>query len=311
LQSFFRYPGGKHKLRSTILPMLQDERFLTCEEYREPFCGGGGIGLEMMAAGHRVWINDRDIGIWALWHSVKHYSDELVARIMAYTPSIEDFAPFKQYLLADTKPQCKDEIVETAFRKLVIHQISFSGLGVMSGGPLGGRGQQKCLISSRWSPKSICKKIRHIRTILGAVKLSNSDYSSLICDESRHVLLYLDPPYFEKGDSLYQHGFKLEDHVRLRDLLRATPHHWILSYDNVGPIRDLYRWAEVIEIPAQYSIAGSITKSELLVCPRSYKPLRLVAAKPKLILPPRATPAESPGWEQPVGGDYGGIGTKR
>ncbi len=295
MHSFFRYPGGKHKFRSTILPMLQDKSFLTCEEYREPFLGG--IGLEMMAAGYRAaWINDRDVGIWALWHSVKHYSDEFVARIMAYTPSIEDFAPFKRYLLLDPRPQCKDAIIETAFRKLVIHQISFSGLGVMSGGPLGGHGQQKCLVNSRWAPESICRKIYDIHKMLGAVKLSNSDYSALIEDESKHALLYLDPPYHRQGRKLYQHGFEHADHVRLRDLLRATPHHWVLSYDNVEPIRDLYQWTEIIEIPAQYSVAGSSTKSEVLICSPDYKPLGLAAAKPKSVLPPRATQAEPPGW---------------
>ena len=110
-----------------------------------------------------------------------------------------------------------------------------------------------------------------------------------------------------QGPKLYQHGFEHADHVRLRDLLRATPHHWILSYDNAEPIRDLYKWAEIIEIPAQYSIAGSITKSELLICSRECKPsLGLVAAKPELTLPPCAAQAESPGWEQPMGGgDYG------
>src|ERR1700712_2090169 len=230
MQSFFRYPGGKHKFRAAILPLLQDEKFLTCQ-YREPFVGAGGIGLQMMVAGHRTaWINDRDVGIWALWYSVKHHSNELVARIMAYTPSIEDFLPFKKYLLADPKPQSKDEIIQTAFRKLVIHQTSFSGLGVMSGGPLGGRHQQKCLVNSRWSPRSICRKIRDINAMLGEVDVSNTDFSALITDQSKRALLYLDPPYYMQGPKLYQHGFEHADHVRLRDLLRATPYHWILSY---------------------------------------------------------------------------------
>jgi len=47
-QSFIRYPGGKQKFKSEILAKLQLHPSL---EYREPFFGGGSIGLEVLRTG--------------------------------------------------------------------------------------------------------------------------------------------------------------------------------------------------------------------------------------------------------------------
>ena len=48
-KSFFRYPGGKAKLRKIIVRKLgeQYEALGTVEEYREPFWGGGSVGLHL------------------------------------------------------------------------------------------------------------------------------------------------------------------------------------------------------------------------------------------------------------------------
>ena len=38
-------------------------------------------------------------------------------------------------------------------------------------------------------------------------------------DEQRDQVYYIDPPYVQKGDSLYPHYFKKEEHLRLKHLL--------------------------------------------------------------------------------------------
>jgi len=46
--------------------------------------------------------------------------------------------------------------LDVGFKKLAIHQISYSGLGTKSGGPLGGKSQESIYkIDCRWSPKHI------------------------------------------------------------------------------------------------------------------------------------------------------------
>ena len=57
------------------------------------------------------------------------------------------------------------------FMKIAVHQLSYSGLGLRSGGPLGGRSQASPYkIDCRWSPEYIYKKMMATRDILLARK---------------------------------------------------------------------------------------------------------------------------------------------
>jgi DNA adenine methylase len=101
------------------------------------------------------------------------------------------------------------------------------------------------------------------------------DVAELIEDISCSSLLYLDPPYFVKGNDLYQFGFSREDHARLSTTLKNTQHAWLLSYDDCPEIRELYKWACIEAIDVNYSITAlkdkdtgerrSRTKTELLI----------------------------------------------
>ena len=99
------------------------------------------------------------------------------------------------------------------------------------------------------------------------VRFTNLDFAELITDTSEKALIYLDPPYYVKGNQLYQHGFSDDDHFRLADLLKSTAHRWILSYDDCPEVRALYHWAEVRTVSVNYSIAGAQRERELLICP--------------------------------------------
>jgi DNA adenine methylase len=175
-------------------------------------------------------------------------------------------------------------IVDLGFRKLAVHQISYSGLGTKSGGPLGGIEQKsQYKIDCRWSPNYICKKVDKLHELFMAIEVrgnccTNLDFADLIADTRCPALLYLDPPYYVKGNDLYQHGFTIEDHRRLANALRNTEHAWVLSYDDCHEVRQLYNWANVESLQVNYSITAckeegtgkrmSRTKSELLICPK-------------------------------------------
>lgn len=52
----------------------------------------------------------------------------------------------------------------------------------------------------------------------------------------------LDAPYFERGRELYYDYYRPEDHADLAKFIAANMdgHAWIVSYDNVEPIKNLY-----------------------------------------------------------------------
>ena len=152
-----RYPGGKSKLQPRIAEQLFKTDYWN-REYREPFFGGGSIGLSVMQGEqHRVnsvWINDKDEGMSCLWTAIIRYPEEFKKQINAFTPSVQAFHDFKEELIAssETVPTAPEDIVRVGFKKLAVHQISYSGLGTKSGGPLGGEQQKsKYKIDCRWS----------------------------------------------------------------------------------------------------------------------------------------------------------------
>lgn len=265
MNSFFRYPGGKGKLSKVILGNLT--KFNDVQEYREPFFGGGSIGLNFLSNTYNVknvWINDKDNGIASIWQSIVYNVDELKDRINQFKPAVDKFYSFKEELLSSNEIS-----VDIGFKKLALHQISYSGLGTKSGSPLGGKNQTSDYkIDCRWSPDSIIKKIDSIHKCLSNfnVKITSGDFSNMLIDnESNNTVVYLDPPYYQKGNELYQFAFTEEDHKRLAECLQKTRYNWVLSYDDCKEIRKLYSWANIQVVNVNYSITTSRTKPELII----------------------------------------------
>ncbi len=290
MSGFFRYPGGKSKLRKQIAGKLNSIAKNNDFEYREPFFGGGSIGILMLEESpniKEVWINDFDLGIACLWTTVIRRPDLLKKEVLEFKPSIEMFDKFKEELTGEMPELDSDvKVTNFGFKKLAIHQISYSGLGTKSGGPLGGREQKSAYkIDCRWSPHYICKKIDILHERFSKLSIrgnicTNLDFCELINDTQCSAIIYLDPPYFVKGNDLYQHGFSENDHIRLAECLRATKHQWVLSYDDCPEIRKYYNWANVEEIDGvSYSITAtkdketgerrSRSKLELLISSKS------------------------------------------
>jgi DNA adenine methylase len=256
MHTLLPYPGGKARLRPFILQALN--RFKPVQ-YREPFFGGGSIGFEMMNRSDRdIWINDKDTGIHCHWQCVKRFPRHLKALIRGFTPSRDQFQKLKTFLLSNPVPFTDDDVLRIGFCKLACHRLRFNSLGEMS---------HSCARRLCWNPAYLCQQVDRLhQSLTSNVKMTQSDYSELITDESAEALLYLDPPYVKKGPKCYRHSFRLEDHVRLSELLRRTPHKWLLSYDDNDTIRDLYSgWSNIARLPSGYSTRGRVENTELLI----------------------------------------------
>jgi DNA adenine methylase len=278
--SFFRYPGGKNKLKKEII-----EKLLTLNEgphiheYREPFWGGGSIGTSLLLDSYievdKIWMNDKDIGISSLWTAIIRYPEELQKLIECFQPSVDIFYDLKEKLInIKNMPIEKDDILDIGFSKLAIHQISYSGLGTKSGSPLGGNEQKsKYKIDCRWSPDNMIKKIKKIYCKLSVITVKNNyctnmGFEDVVKNTDCPSIIYLDPPYYEQGNDLYQCGFSQKNHEDLSEILKESRHSWLLSYDNCEEIRQLYDWAYINELNVNYTIVtdgNSTKKTELLI----------------------------------------------
>ncbi len=287
-KSMFRYPGGKSKLKRKILEIIRtyyrrNYCYDSCR-YVEPFIGGGAIARELFTTMDKIAINDFDIGISAFWHSVINNPDELCYFIRNFYPTVDSFYKFKNILMDEN---LKDKIlvekkysfIYIGFIKMACHQMSFSGLGVMSGSPLGGNLQKsKYKIDCRWNPSNIIKNIKKYHNQLHEREkdifqktCEHDDFESFINRvllQSDENFIYLDPPYYEKGPELYQFSFNEKDHCRLSNMLKNIQCPWLLSYDACEEIKDLYGWAKIIKIDINCTINtknGARNKKEFLI----------------------------------------------
>lgn len=238
-----RYPGSKDKhlrfLRPFIDPIASRSRTVV-----EPFAGTASVTFDLLRRGiaDRYVINDIDLGMVSMWNEVKENPERLISAVEAYTPRVEDFYEFKKHA-GDTQR-------ERAFRKLVIHQISYSGLGAAAGSPIGGRAQKSAYtVDCRWSPTRLVKAIRECHELLAGHPGSILHGSWTIPVErslDEGYFIYLDPPYIDRGAKLYRDG--VIDHAALADTLRAAgeDQDWLISYDNSAEIDPLYGgWSSI------------------------------------------------------------------
>lgn len=273
--AIFRYPGSKSKIKDKILPKIKEGlySFDSDVEYREPFFGGGSIGLELFPGPvnnlfvknfKSFWINDLDYGVANFWDAVINDHERLKDLIRSFSPTVESFYEIKDKLLYGTET---DKTL-IGFYKLVIHRISYSGLGIKAGGPLGGKKQEsEYNVDCRWTPPYICKNIDSYNKLFSSqeTKCTCLDFSELLGCGS--CVVYLDPPYYIKGNDLYQYSFSDEDHIRLAKYLKKFSSPWILSYDYCDFVLDLYSgWSKIDDIGfVNYSINTHRTKKELII----------------------------------------------
>jgi DNA adenine methylase len=84
-----------------------------------------------------------------------------------------------------------------------------------------------------------------------------------IRDENAFV--YLDPPYYCQGKALYLNYYNHDDHVFLANFLRNSANfHWVLSYDSVPEILELYSGFNLYEFILNYTAQDSKKGTELL-----------------------------------------------
>jgi DNA adenine methylase len=56
-----------------------------------------------------------------------------------------------------------------------------------------------------------------------------------------NTLFYLDPPYYVKGQGLYDNFYEHQDHLAVaKAMTKIASSKWVVSYDDVPEIRDMY-----------------------------------------------------------------------
>lgn len=249
-----RYPGGKGKLARFIAALIK-KNSLSDGLYVEPYAGGAAVAWELLLTGvvRRVAINDISRPVFAFWNSVLEQTDELVA-LISDTPV--DLATRDRLKSVLSSPDYASDL-DLGFAMFFLNRTHRSG--ILNGGVIGGRTQSGAWkIDARYNKIDLIRRIQRIASVRQRIQLTNMDALEFLECKSREwkskSLIYLDPPYYQKGSQLYYDYYKESDHARVSAAVRSLRNiNWIVSYDDVFPIQEMYCGAPALQYAIGYS----------------------------------------------------------
>lgn len=266
-----RYPGGKSKI-APVISRIIEENDLYGSVMFEPFCGGAGIGLNLLFSGviSTLMINDKDFGVSSLWRAILDDYEGLLDRIDKVEVSVEEWKTQKNILCFSQHWR------EVGFATLFLNRCNRSG--VLKGGCIGGLKQDgKWKIDARFNKEKLIERISKIHSFRDSIHIYNRDIFDFWekiakpVSELTKTFAYLDPPYWGQGKSLYREYFTEEQHIQLAKVLSETDIPFILSYDDVDNVKDLYRFAQVENLSLRYSANRRRNEKEALIVSRNLK----------------------------------------
>jgi DNA adenine methylase len=234
--------------------------------YVEPYAGGAAVAWELLLTGivRRVHVNDLSRPIYAFWRCVLDQTEELL-RLVNDTPL--DLATWAKMKLTFSNPDDADDLT-LGYAMFYLNRTNRSG--ILNGGPIGGKAQTgNWGIDARYNRATLTDRIERIAHARRRITLTNLDATKLLDDHAAKwpskTLVYLDPPYFDKGQELYYNFYKHDDHAGVAHAVRrlqGTP--WMVSYDDVTPIHQLYEAENWLQYEIGYSARNRVRGREAM-----------------------------------------------
>ncbi len=291
-----RYPGGKTKYANLLVEIISLNDLDNCT-FVEVFAGGAGAAISLLLKGHvkSLFLNDLDAAIFSFWKSVKEHPKELVELIRTTPISTTEWC--RQKSIHDSKDT--SDMLALGFSTFYLNRCNHSG--ILKARPIGGMKQNGAYkINSRYNKDTSIAKIEAIAKYVDSFAVFNLDGVSFLNllehqHHDRSLLIYFDPPYYQKGPALYLNHFSHEDHESLRDAILQCPFPWVLSYDNHENIVQMYRGrnCKLFRNHLRHTISGNARAEELIIS--------------KLDLPDYLEPLETTTMEERDGANDGSL----
>ncbi|ECP2497551.1 DNA adenine methylase [Salmonella enterica] len=267
-----RYPGGKGKL-SYFLKDVIEQNSLNDGAYAEPYAGGAGVALELLLEEYvrKIYINDADFAVYSFWSSVINDTDNLCRLISNAKINMDEWR-FHRYVISNPTEFTKLEIGFSAF---FLNRTNRSG--ILKAGVIGGKAQNgKWRMDVRFNRDDLISRIENIANYNQRIVVTNLDaleflealnfLDSVDKADKNKTLLYLDPPYYIKGQGLYRNFYEHDDHVLVMEKLRDINFpKWLVSYDNVKEIKDIYSDFPQVEYSLQYTAQQKKSGEEVMI----------------------------------------------
>lgn len=258
-----RYPGGKGKV-ANFMKMVFIANDLTGADYVEPYAGGASVGLSLLFeeyASH-IQINDLNEAVFAFWNAIVTSPEELCTRIRSAKLDMTEWERQRSVQNA-TEP----DPLDLAFSTFYLSRTTRSG--ILRGGVIGGKKQNgPWKLDARFNKADLIGRVQKIARFASRITVSQFDAADLLrqhtMQPSTNTFLYVDPPYYAKGEDLYQNFYTHDDHATIANIIGRVRVPWIVSYDAVPEIAEMYRSHMVIEYGLSYSAQRRYSGHELM-----------------------------------------------
>jgi DNA adenine methylase len=166
--------------------------------------------------------------------------------------------------------------LELGFSTLFLNRTNRSG--IIGGGVIGGKDQSgRWKIDARYKRDELIRRIQKVASFASRIKLYNLDAAKFltthVANLPKKALVYLDPPYYVQGKKLYEDHYQHDDHEKVAALTRKIKQKWLVTYDNVRPIKRLYSDFETQKFALNYSAHNRFEGTEIMVfCPDLKRP---------------------------------------
>jgi DNA adenine methylase len=264
-----RYPGGK----SNALKFLDKYLPKDFKEYREPFFGGGSLGLYLMQFNKdaNYWINDLFYPVYCFWKILYNDPESMVnflqmekAKYVVKNEVVKKGNPSQsanngKELHAICKSKIEKSIQEknefdTACLWYILNKLSYSGMAMIgSYAPLAWDQNftDNCIVN--------LPKTSNLMHSVKSVEITNHNYSELLERDGEKVFIFMDPPYDIK-DNLYGTNGNIHrefDHLIFYDEVAKCKHKWMITYNNNEVIVDRFKEYNLEPWELQYTMKAA------------------------------------------------------
>jgi DNA adenine methylase len=233
-----RYPGGKWRFAS-IFQRLILLNFTHRPAYLEPYAGGASLALSLLFSNavSEVYLNDLDPAVHAFWVAALEKTDDFNELIDRTPVTPDEWRKQKQVYSRGISAGS----LRLGFATFFLNRTNHSG--ILNGGMIGGKSQEgKWRLDARFNRAELIRRVKRISAYKNRIHLSHLDAIEFVRYKGRgtNKLIYFDPPYYGAGKHLYLNAYRPSDHKTVRDRVSTLQCRWVVSYDDVLPIRELY-----------------------------------------------------------------------
>ena len=239
----------------------------------EAYAGGAGAAIYLLLNEYvtDIVINDIDPAIYAFWRSVLDQPEDMI-RLIGETPlTLEEWERQRRIYIAGDST----DVLQLGFSAFYLNRTNRSG--IIKAGIIGGKNQDgKYKMDARFNRPELQQRVRQISKYRSRIQVYSEDAVAFItrckAQLSPRSLMYLDPPYYQKGSQLYANFYTHQDHVDIAETVREYDKPLVITYDSCDQISEIYTGFEKTEFNLIYSTHESRPMaSELLI----YKNVKL------------------------------------